>query len=86
MPGCTPSAKRARRAALSVTNARVLRRDKDRTKTQEDRDVELCPRALQVLKRHVALREKYVADGRSTPGVPQKNAVDVNIWKLGKKQ
>jgi hypothetical protein len=31
-------------------------RDKDRTKTQEDRDVELCPRALEVLKRHLALR------------------------------
>ena len=39
----------ARRAVLSVTKARVLRRDKDRTKTQEDRDVELCPRALEVL-------------------------------------
>jgi hypothetical protein len=35
----------ARRAVLSVTKARVLRRDKDRTKTQEDRDVELCPKA-----------------------------------------
>jgi len=54
----------ARRAVLSVTKARVLRRDKDRTKTQEDRDVELCPRALEVLRRHLALREEYVAAGK----------------------
>jgi hypothetical protein len=42
----------------------VLRRDKDRTKTQEDRDVELCPRALEVLRRHLVLREEYVAAGK----------------------
>ncbi len=54
----------ARRAVLSVTKARVLRRDKGRTKTQEDRDVELCSRALEVLERHLALREKYVAAGK----------------------
>ena len=54
----------ARRAVLSVTKARVLRRDKDRTKTLEDRDVELCPRALEVLRRHLALRDEYVAAGK----------------------
>ena len=54
----------ARRAVLSVTKARVLRRDKDRTKTLEDRDVELCPRALEVLSRHLALRDEYVAAGK----------------------
>ena len=54
----------ARRAVLSVTKARVLRRDKDRTKTQEDRDVELCPRALEVLRRHLALRAEYVVAGK----------------------
>ena len=54
----------ARRAVLSVTKARVLRRDKDRTKNQEDRDVELCPRALEVLKRQLALRQEYVAAGK----------------------
>jgi len=37
---------------------------KDRTKTQEDRDVELCPRALEVLKRQLALRQEYVAAGK----------------------
>jgi integrase len=36
----------ARRGVLWVTKAGVLRRDKDRTKTQEDRDVELCPRTI----------------------------------------
>jgi integrase len=56
----------ARRAVLSVTKARVLRRDKDRTKTQEDRDVELCPRALEILGRHLALRAGYVAAGKIT--------------------
>jgi integrase len=54
----------ARRGVLSVTKARVLRRDKDRTKTLEDRDVELCPRALEVLRRHLALRADYVAAGK----------------------
>ncbi len=53
-----------RRGALSVTKARVLRRDKDRTKTQEDRHVELSPRALEVLSRHLALRDEYVAAGK----------------------
>jgi integrase len=52
------------KGVLSVTKARVLRRDRDRTKTQEDRLVELCPRALEVLKRHVRLRDKYVAEGK----------------------
>ena len=54
----------ARRAVLSVTKARVLRRDKDRTKTQEDRHIELCPRALEVLRRHLALRDEYAAAGK----------------------
>jgi integrase len=56
----------ARRDVLSVTKARVLRRDKDRTKTQEDRDVELSPRALEVLGRHLALRDEYVSAGKVT--------------------
>jgi arylsulfatase A len=30
------------------------------------------------------LLEKYVADGRSTPGAPQKNDVAIDIWKRGK--
>ena len=40
------------------------RNRKDRTKTQEDRDVELCPRALEVLRRHLALRAEFVAAGK----------------------
>jgi hypothetical protein len=40
---------------LSVIKARV--------QTLEDRDVELCPRALEVLRRHLALRADYVAAG-----------------------
>jgi integrase len=53
-----------RKGVLRITKARVLRRDKDRTKTQEDRNVDLTPRALQVLKSHLELRATYVAAGK----------------------
>jgi integrase len=49
---------------ISVTKARVMARDKDRTKTSEDRLVELCPRALDILKRHLALRARLVLAGK----------------------
>jgi len=55
-----------RKGVLRVTKARVLRRDKDRTKTQEDRNVDLTPRALQLLKAHLELRATYVAAGKIT--------------------
>jgi integrase len=48
---------------INVTKARVMGRDKDRTKTSVDRTVELCPRALQVLKRQLALRDRLEAAG-----------------------
>ncbi|HEY3323621.1 MAG TPA: arylsulfatase [Planctomycetota bacterium] len=32
------------------------------------------------------LLEKYAADGRSTPGAPQANTGEVNIWKAGRKK
>jgi arylsulfatase A-like enzyme len=35
----------------------------------------------EVVQRLTKLLEKYVADGRSTPGAPQKNTVDPDIWK-----
>ncbi len=38
----------------------------------------------EVVRRLTALLEKYVAQGRSTPGAPQKNAVAVDLWKDGK--
>ncbi len=34
-----------------------------------------------VLERLTKLLEKYVADGRSTPGAPQANTGEVNIWR-----
>ncbi len=34
-----------------------------------------------VVARLTKLLEKYVAEGRSTPGAPQKNTVEVDIWK-----
>jgi integrase len=44
---------------IAVTKARVMARGKDRTKTSEDRTVALCPRAVDVLKRQLALRERW---------------------------
>jgi len=38
----------------------------------------------EVVARLTQLLEKYVADGRSTPGAPQKNTGAVDIWKAGK--
>lgn len=49
---------------IRVTKARVVARDKDRTKTSEDRLVDLCPRALEVLKRQLALRAKFKLAGK----------------------
>ena len=49
---------------LQINKARVGRRDKDRTKTGVDRIVELCPRAIQVLNRHLVLRTEYVGAGK----------------------
>ena len=34
-----------------------------------------------IVHRLLQTLEKYVADGRSTPGAPQKNDVTVDIWK-----
>ena len=48
---------------INVTKARVMARDKDRTKTSNDRLVELCPRALDVLERHLALRARLKLAG-----------------------
>lgn len=52
-----------RRGTLMVNKARVMKRDKDRTKTGEDRVVDLCPRALEVLTRHLALRARLKLQG-----------------------
>jgi arylsulfatase A-like enzyme len=38
----------------------------------------------EVVDRLTKLLEKYVADGRSTPGSAQKNTTPVDIWKAGK--
>ena len=52
------------KATIEIGQVIVLGRDKDRTKTKEDRTVELCPRALAVLKRQFALRERYAQAGK----------------------
>jgi arylsulfatase A len=38
----------------------------------------------EVVERLTKLLERYVAQGRSTPGAPQKNTTEVDIWKAGK--
>ena len=48
---------------IRISKARVAGRDKDRTKTSEDRIVDLCPRALDVLKRQLALRARLKLAG-----------------------
>lgn len=51
---------------LKVSKARVMKRDKDRTKTGEDRLIELCPRALEILRRQFALRARLKLAGKIT--------------------
>jgi hypothetical protein len=35
----------------------------------------------EIIDRLTRLLEKYVADGRSTPGAPQKDDVPIQLWK-----
>ncbi|WP_157994488.1 hypothetical protein [Peristeroidobacter agariperforans] len=49
---------------IRITKGVVLARHKDCTKTGEDREIELCGRALEVLKRQLALRGTYLRAGR----------------------
>ena len=52
------------RGTLSVTKARVYGVDKDATKTHEDRVIQLCPRAIAVLTRQLALHRHLKSRGR----------------------
>jgi integrase len=49
---------------INISKARVSGVDRCKTKTGDDRRVQLCPRALGVLKRQLALRERLVAARR----------------------
>src|SRR6185437_2348643 len=49
---------------LVINKARVAGIDKDSTKTAEDRIIELCPRALNVLRRQLVLRSRLERAGR----------------------
>jgi len=48
---------------VSVNKARVAGIDRDRTKTGDDRRIALCPRALVVLKRQLALHARLEVTG-----------------------
>ena len=50
--------------AIGITKALVLSREKNRTKTNQDREIYLCPRALEVLRAQLALRERMAAAGK----------------------
>ena len=52
------------RRTLDVTKARVDGVDKNSTKTGDDRRIVLCPRAIGVLKRQLALRADLVRTGK----------------------
>jgi len=54
----------ASKKLLRVNKARVYGIDKDSTKTDEDRQVELCPRAIEILKRQLELRERLARLGQ----------------------
>jgi integrase len=49
---------------ISITKALVLSREKNRTKTNQNREIYLCPRALEVLRAQLALRERMAAAGK----------------------
>lgn len=49
---------------LRVNKGRVYGIDKDNTKTDEDRQVELCPRAIEILNQQIKLRERLVRLGQ----------------------
>ena len=49
---------------ISMTKAVVDGQMKNRTKTNQDREINLCPRALQVLRAQLELRERLTAAGR----------------------
>ena len=52
------------KGTIKICESIVLKQDKDRPKTNEDRTVELCPRALAVLKRQLQLRDVYQRAGK----------------------
>ena len=70
----SPSEEEARKQNLPKIQLYDLRQDiRERTNLQAQHP--------DVVDRLVHLLEKYVTDGRSTPGRPQSNAVKVRIWK-----
>lgn len=48
---------------ISITKAVVETKKKNRTKTNQDREITLCPRALEVLRAQFSLRERMAVAG-----------------------
>ena len=70
-----PSDPRARQQGLPAIQLYDMRRDVGERSNQQSNHPEVVRRLSQLL-------ESYVAQGRSTPGTPQKNDVPVDIWKV----
>jgi integrase len=73
----------AAQGILSVTKARVYGVDKNTTKTREDRVVQLCPRAIAVLKRQIVMYRQLKAHGRIDHDQPFFNDNGAPIRSLG---
>ena len=52
------------KGSIKITKAVVLMRKKNRTKTNQDHEIDLCPRALEVLRQQLVLREQMAAAGK----------------------
>jgi integrase len=52
------------KGSITVSKAVVRSLKKNRTKTSQDREITLCPRALEVLRAQLALRERMIAGGK----------------------
>jgi hypothetical protein len=52
------------KGSIKITKAVVLSRKKNRTKTNQDREIDLCPCPLEVLRQQLVLREQMVTAGK----------------------
>jgi integrase len=72
----------AAKKVVRVNKARIQGVDRDSTKTDADRHVELCPRALEILKRQLMLREQLISAGRINHDLPFFEATGAPIATL----
>jgi arylsulfatase A len=78
-----PNAKGKNKAKASTTNLPPVQLYDLSTDIGETKNLQA--EHPEIVERLSKLLEKYVAEGRSTPGAPQKNTVDADIWKFSKR-